>query len=82
MRENRNAFAGLVALSLTVGAACLTQAGNKANPDAIELSPLPMPVEFKSDIDSPVPERFSEEDEEGLARIVRVLEEFLDTVYA
>jgi N-acetyl-beta-hexosaminidase len=30
-------------------------AGNTANPDAIELSPLPMPVEFKSDIDSPVP---------------------------
>ena len=55
MRENRNVFAGLVALSLTVGAVCLTHAGNKANPDAIELSPLPMPVEFKSDIDSPVP---------------------------
>ena len=29
-------------------------AGNKANPDAIELAPLPMPVEFKSDMDSPV----------------------------
>ena len=34
------------------------------------------------DIDSPVPDRFSEEDEAGLARIVHVLEEFLDTVYA
>lgn len=29
--------------------------GNKANPDAIELAPLPIPVEFKSDFDSPVP---------------------------
>ena len=29
-------------------------AGNEANPDAIELAPLPMPVEFKSDMDSPV----------------------------
>ena len=27
------------------------------------------------DIDSPVPERFTEEDEAGLAQIVRVLEE-------
>ena len=29
-------------------------AGNEANPDAIELVPLPQPVEFKSDIDRPV----------------------------
>lgn len=29
-------------------------AGNEANPDAIELAPLPMPVEFKSDMDKPV----------------------------
>ena len=29
-------------------------AGNEANPDAIELAPLPMPVEFKSDMDIPV----------------------------
>ena len=28
--------------------------GNKANPDAIELAPLPLPIEFKSDIDNPV----------------------------
>ena len=28
--------------------------GNKANPDAIELAPLPMPVQFKADIDKPV----------------------------
>jgi len=30
-------------------------AGNDANPDAIELAPLPMPVEFSGDIDRPVP---------------------------
>ena len=30
-------------------------AGNKANPDAIELAPIPQPVEFKSDMDKPVP---------------------------
>ena len=29
-------------------------AGNVANPDAVELVPLPRPVEFKSDMDSPV----------------------------
>ena len=29
-------------------------AGNDANPDAIELVPLPQPVEFKSEIDRPV----------------------------
>ena len=29
-------------------------AGNEANPDALELAPLPMPVEFASDIDRPV----------------------------
>jgi len=29
-------------------------AGNTANPDAVELAPLPMPVEFKSDMDAPV----------------------------
>ena len=30
-------------------------AGNKANPDAVELAPLPLPIEFKSDMDAPVP---------------------------
>ena len=30
-------------------------AHNEANPDAIELAPMPMPVEFKSDMDNPVP---------------------------
>ena len=29
-------------------------AGNKANPDAIELAPLPVPVQFKADIDKPI----------------------------
>ncbi len=29
-------------------------AGNKTNPDAIELAPIPVPREFKSDIDNPV----------------------------
>ena len=33
----------------------LSYAGNKANPDAIELAPIPQPVEFKSDMDKPVP---------------------------
>ena len=29
-------------------------AGNEANPDAVELAPLPMPVEFVRDMDKPV----------------------------
>jgi hypothetical protein len=29
-------------------------AGNAANPNAVELAPLPLPVEFKSDMDAPV----------------------------
>ena len=29
-------------------------AGNAANPDAVELVPLPRPTEFASDMDSPV----------------------------
>ena len=32
-------------------------AGNDLNPDSLELLPLPAPVEFKSDIDRPVPSR-------------------------
>ena len=46
------------AIILTLAVAELSQAafgGNAVNPDAIELAPLPMPVEFKSDMDSPVP---------------------------
>ena len=34
--------------------AMAVSAGNEANPDAVELAPLPMPVEFKSNMDSPV----------------------------
>ena len=45
-------FAAAVALAASLSA------GNKANPDAIELVPLPKPVEFKSNIDSPVHEAF------------------------
>lgn len=40
--------------SFVFAAAMSAVAGNEANPDAVELAPLPMPVEFKSDMDSPV----------------------------
>ena len=33
---------------------CATFAGNEANPDAVELAPIPVPVEFSSDIDKPI----------------------------
>ena len=33
---------------------CATFAGNEANPDAVELAPRPVPVEFSSDIDKPI----------------------------
>ena len=39
-------LAGLFALSAV--------AGNEANPDAVELAPLPVPVEFVRDMDKPV----------------------------
>ena len=55
MKKSRNVFADLVALGVAVCAVCAAYAGNTANPDAIELVPLPKPVEFKSNIDSPVP---------------------------
>ena len=29
-------------------------AGNKVNPDALELTPVPSPIEMQSDIDAPV----------------------------
>ena len=45
--------AGFLSLAYVVVASAVF-AGNEANPDAIELAPLPMPVEFKSDMDSPV----------------------------
>ena len=52
----RGAFCALaIALSLAAGPALRANAGNAANPDAIELAPLPMPVEFRSDMDRPVP---------------------------
>ena len=46
----------LVAAAICAAAAFLpSYAGNKANPDAIELAPIPQPIEFKSDMDKPVP---------------------------
>ena len=45
----------LMILGISMFAHCAAFAGNAVNPDAIELAPLPMPVEFKSDMDSPVP---------------------------
>lgn len=45
-------YSMLIAL---IGVALVAFAGNQANPDAIELVPLPQPVEFNSDIDRPVP---------------------------
>jgi len=38
-------------LSIVVMAAA---AGNAVNPDAVEISPIPVPVEFTSDMDKPV----------------------------
>ena len=43
-----------VILAVLSVAAVSVFAGNKANPDAIELAPIPVPREFKSDIDNPV----------------------------
>ena len=42
--------AGFLSLAYVVVASAVF-AGNEANPDAIELAPLPLPVEFKSDMD-------------------------------
>ena len=55
MRENKSVLACAMALGIAIGAVCAAHAGNAANPDAVDMAPLPMPVEFKSDIDSPVP---------------------------
>ena len=44
-------FALLTVLALAVSG----MAGNAANPDAIELEPMPRPVEMSSDMDAPVP---------------------------
>ena len=43
-----------VAVAVLAFVSAITFAGNEANPDAIELAPLPLPVEFKSDMDKPV----------------------------
>ena len=40
----------LVAVVMSLSAV----AGNEANPDAVELAPLPVPVEFTSNMDAPV----------------------------
>ena len=36
-------------------AALAAVAGNAVNPDAVELAPIPLPIEFTSDMDRPVP---------------------------
>ena len=50
MKSVKRILVGAMALALAFPAL----AGNEANPDAIELAPLPLPVEFKSDMDKPV----------------------------
>ena len=45
---------GVVALTVAMFATAVF-AGNAANPDAIELEPMPRPLEFVSDMDAPVP---------------------------
>ena len=54
MHEAHERCLASIALALAVAAPIVAFAGNVANPDAIELAPLPMPVEFKGDMDSPV----------------------------
>ena len=54
MHEAHERCLASIALSLAVAAPIVAFGGNGANPDAIELAPLPMPVEFKGDMDSPV----------------------------
>ena len=50
--NNKILFALIAAIALLPSS---LDAGNKANPDAIELKPIPLPVEFTSDMDRPVP---------------------------
>ena len=45
---------GLAAMGLAGLFALSAVAGNEANPDAVELAPLPVPVEFVRDMDKPV----------------------------
>ena len=42
-----------IVLAFTI-VSCATFAGNEANPDAVELAPIPVPMEFSSDMDKPV----------------------------
>ena len=51
MKAKAKAYYCLASIAIALSAF----AGNEANPDALELAPLPMPVEFKSDMDKPVP---------------------------
>ena len=46
----------VICMSLAISAAVCTAAfaGNEANPDAIELAPIPVPVSFTRDMDRPV----------------------------
>ena len=46
---------GWFAVAAAVFFSAAAFAGNEANPDAVELAPLPTPAEFKSDMDRPVP---------------------------
>ena len=48
-------YSKAVIAALSVIAVAASFAGNKANPDAVELAPLPMPVEMTRNIDRPVP---------------------------
>ena len=49
----RSTIKRLAAFAVAVVSAAAI-AGNKANPDAVELVPIPKPVEFRSDMDKPV----------------------------
>ena len=44
----------MLSVSMVVALVAAVAAGNKANPDAVELAPLPVPMEFTSDMDVPV----------------------------
>lgn len=44
----------VVCMTVIFAALMSAHAGNVANPDAVELAPLPVPVEFSRDMDAPV----------------------------
>ena len=52
MKQSAVSFTVLAAVAAMLLAPGTAAAGNAANPDAIELAPLPLPVEFKSDVAS------------------------------